>query len=281
MGGTFDAIVLGVGGMGSAACLELARRGQRVLGLEQFPLVHARGSSHGQTRIIRTAYAEHPSYVPLVRRPLRSGTNWNRRPAGICSPNARASTLARPRASTSWACGNRCASIGSRRRRAERQRDQSPLPGVRATGRLFGRPRRGRRLPVRWKNACARRSTRRSASGQTFAPRSQRGNGRAVGDGVEVTTDRGTYRAAKLIVTAGAWATRLLADIGVPLAVMRQTLLWFDVGTRPPSLRRDRFPIFIADVPGEPFYGTAGDRPLSASRSPGTTGRRSCLTRTA
>src|SRR4051812_49307663 len=68
MGGTFDAIVLGVGGMGSAACLELARRGQRVLGLEQFPLVHARGSSHGQTRIIRTAYAEHPSYVPLVRR---------------------------------------------------------------------------------------------------------------------------------------------------------------------------------------------------------------------
>ena len=68
MGGTFDAIVLGVGGMGSAACLELARRGQRVLGLEQFPLVHARGSSHGQTRIIRTAYAEHPSYVPLVQR---------------------------------------------------------------------------------------------------------------------------------------------------------------------------------------------------------------------
>src|SRR4051794_6740851 len=64
----FDVIVLGVGGMGAAACYELARRGQRVLGLEQFPLVHARGSSHGHTRIIRTAYAEHPGYVPLVRR---------------------------------------------------------------------------------------------------------------------------------------------------------------------------------------------------------------------
>src|SRR3954469_21088373 len=68
MSNSFDVIVLGVGGMGSAACFELARRGRRVLGLEQFPLVHARGSSHGHTRIIRTAYYEHPNYVPLLRR---------------------------------------------------------------------------------------------------------------------------------------------------------------------------------------------------------------------
>ncbi|MBX9580975.1 MAG: FAD-dependent oxidoreductase, partial [Gemmataceae bacterium] len=64
----YDVIVLGVGGMGSAACLELARRGRRVLGLEQYPPVHDRGSSHGHTRIIRTAYYEHPDYVPLLRR---------------------------------------------------------------------------------------------------------------------------------------------------------------------------------------------------------------------
>src|SRR5205823_4418818 len=65
---SYDAIVLGLGGMGSAAVFELARRGRRVLGLEQFAPVHARGSSHGHTRIIRTAYYEHPNYVPLVRR---------------------------------------------------------------------------------------------------------------------------------------------------------------------------------------------------------------------
>jgi sarcosine oxidase len=52
---TYDAIVLGVGGMGSAAAFELARRGRRVLGLEQFALAHDRGSSHGQTRVIRKA----------------------------------------------------------------------------------------------------------------------------------------------------------------------------------------------------------------------------------
>ena len=64
----FDAIVLGVGGMGSAALFELARRGRRVLGLEQFSLGHVHGSSHGHTRIIRKAYYEHPDYVPLVER---------------------------------------------------------------------------------------------------------------------------------------------------------------------------------------------------------------------
>ena len=64
----YDAIVLGLGGMGSATLSHLAHRGLKILGIEQYPLVHNRGSSHGHTRIIRTAYAEHPSYVPLVRR---------------------------------------------------------------------------------------------------------------------------------------------------------------------------------------------------------------------
>src|SRR6516162_8216281 len=65
---TFDAIVIGVGGMGSAAAFELSRRGRRVLALEQFAVGHDRGSSHGLTRIIRKAYYEHPDYVPLVCR---------------------------------------------------------------------------------------------------------------------------------------------------------------------------------------------------------------------
>ena len=65
---TFDTIVIGVGAMGSATWYQLARRGQRVLGLEQFDIPHSRGSSHGFTRIIRMAYFEHPSYVPLLRR---------------------------------------------------------------------------------------------------------------------------------------------------------------------------------------------------------------------
>ena len=67
-GRSFDVIVAGVGGMGSATAYHLARRGQRVLGLERYDIPHAMGSSHGVTRIIRLAYYEHPSYVLLMRR---------------------------------------------------------------------------------------------------------------------------------------------------------------------------------------------------------------------
>jgi sarcosine oxidase len=64
----FNTIVIGVGGMGSAVCYELAKRGKRVLGIEQFDIPNDMGSSHGYTRIIRLAYYEHPSYVMLLRR---------------------------------------------------------------------------------------------------------------------------------------------------------------------------------------------------------------------
>src|SRR5213593_4763235 len=68
MTSSYDVIVVGVGGMGSAAVYELARRGVRVLGIEQFDIPHDRGSSHGVNRIIRLAYFEHSDYVPLLRR---------------------------------------------------------------------------------------------------------------------------------------------------------------------------------------------------------------------
>src|ERR1700704_4105453 len=64
----YDVIVVGLGAMGSAAAYQLTRRGQRVLGLDAFPQGHTLGSSHGETRIIRMAYWEHPNYVPLLRR---------------------------------------------------------------------------------------------------------------------------------------------------------------------------------------------------------------------
>jgi sarcosine oxidase len=64
----YDTIVVGIGGMGSAACWQLARRGRRVLGIERFSIPHEHGSSHGLTRIIRLAYHEGPAYVTLLRR---------------------------------------------------------------------------------------------------------------------------------------------------------------------------------------------------------------------
>src|SRR5215467_1494963 len=67
----YDVIVAGLGAMGSAATYQLARRGQRVLGLDRFRPPHTFGSAHGLTRIIREAYFEDPRYVPLVQRAYR------------------------------------------------------------------------------------------------------------------------------------------------------------------------------------------------------------------
>ena len=61
MSNTFDVIIIGLGGMGSATAYQLARRGKRVLGLERYTPAHNLGSSHGKSRIIRQAYFEYPA----------------------------------------------------------------------------------------------------------------------------------------------------------------------------------------------------------------------------
>jgi sarcosine oxidase len=250
---SFDVIMLGVGGMGSAACFELARRGRRVLGLEQFALAHDRGSSHGQTRIIRTAYAEGPAYVPLVRRAFEKWYDLEQ--------------ISGKHLLTECACLN-AGPPGSEH-----------VEGVRASVRQHNLAAEelsaaeiNKRFPFRFPadyvgvierdagflyvEECVRAHCDAAAAfGAEIHAEEPVREWKVVGDGVEVTTDKGTYRSAKLVVTAGAWATRLLADIGVPLRVMRQTLHWFGGDDFGPCVRRDVFPIFIADVPGGPFYG--------------------------
>lgn len=62
----YNTIIIGLGSMGSSALYQLAKRGVKVLGLEQFGIGHTKGSHSGQTRIVRKAYFEHPDYVPLL-----------------------------------------------------------------------------------------------------------------------------------------------------------------------------------------------------------------------
>ncbi|AWM38417.1 Monomeric sarcosine oxidase [Gemmata obscuriglobus] len=254
MSQSFDVIVLGAGGMGSAACFELARRGLKVLGLEQFALVHDRGSSHGHTRIIRTAYAEHPAYVPLARRAFERWYELEQ--------------LTEQHLLTECECLN-AGPPGSEHVEGVRASVRTHnLVAEELNGAEINRRYPAFRFPAEYRGVVER------AAGFLYVEECVRAHldmavecgaeiraeepvraWKVTGSGIEVTTDRGTYHAAKLIVTAGAWATKLLADIGVPLRVMRQTLLWFDIGSRAPLFRRDTFPLFIADVPGAPFYG--------------------------
>jgi sarcosine oxidase len=68
LGPTYDAIVIGLGAMGSATLYQLSRRGARVLGIDRFTPPHAQGSSHGETRITRLAVGEGAVYVPFAQR---------------------------------------------------------------------------------------------------------------------------------------------------------------------------------------------------------------------
>src|SRR4029453_8486823 len=61
----FDVIVVGLGALGSGTCWQLARRGVRVLGVEQFELGHERGPSHDPSRILRRSYHT-AGYVTLA-----------------------------------------------------------------------------------------------------------------------------------------------------------------------------------------------------------------------
>ena len=135
---TYDVIVIGLGGMGSAAASHLAARGQRVLGLERFGPAHDRGSSHGGSRIIRQSYFEDPAYVPLL---LRAYELWDQlaadsgrrrhhadrrpvhRPAGL--PDGRGQPA---RVAGSGTCRTRC----STRPRSAGASRRSPRPTTRS-----------------------------------------------------------------------------------------------------------------------------------------------------
>lgn len=249
----YDVIVLGVGGMGSAALFELARRGRRVLGLEQFAPGHDRGSSHGQTRVIRKAYYEHPDYVPLLRRACERWYDLEQRcgrrlfvecgclsigpPGGEVVPGVR-------RAADQHGLPVEPLTAGELRRRFPAFRFGDDVVAVleREAGFLYVEE------CVRAHADEARRLGADLRDGEPAV------SWEATAGGVVVRTAKGVYAADRLVITAGAWAGRVLAGLGLPLTVLRKVLLWFGTSA-PASLRRDVFPVYMAETPGGLFYG--------------------------
>jgi len=240
----YDAIVLGVGGMGSAAVYQLAARGKRVLGLEQFGLAHDLGSSHGRSRIFRQSYWEGVHYVPLL---LRAYELWRELERERGEPLL---TL-----TGGLFFGHKASRVfeGSLASAREFQISHDLLDGreIRKRFPMFRTEDdfiglyeeiAGMVDPDRVTVSYVEQATRRGAEvrfneavlGFTVLPG---------GEGVEVKTAGGTYTASRLVVAAGPWTGKVLAELGIPLVVQRTLLHWFQPGGT--ALTVGSMPIFL------------------------------------
>ncbi|MDE2572204.1 MAG: N-methyl-L-tryptophan oxidase, partial [bacterium] len=252
----YDAVVVGLGGMGSAALAHLAARGKRVVGLEQFGPAHALGSSHGGSRIIRQAYFEHPSYVPLLLRVYelwrdlerRSGERLMLRTGGLMAGFPESEVVAGAlRSARENGLPHQMLSAAEIRRRFP---VLHPLQNEVA---LYEEP-AGVLFPEACVLAHLRWATEAGAEARFgTALRAWR----AAEHGVELETAAGErIEAETLVITAGAWLGEIAADLHLPLKIERNVMHWFEPIAHAEDFAPDRFPVYILHREGVPmFYG--------------------------
>ncbi|MBX3069258.1 MAG: N-methyl-L-tryptophan oxidase [Thermomicrobiales bacterium] len=256
MAETPDVIVIGLGVMGSSTAYALAKRGLRVLGIDALAPGHDRGSSHGESRIIRQAYHEAPDYVPLIQRSyalwreLEAESNrkllWQNGGLIIGAPDGRtvAGTIKSGQLYNLPYELLSPAEVGKRH------------PGVRLPEDLVAvlEPQAGFVLAAE--------------TVRTFQELA-RANGAALhfdepvlswstnGDGVTVTTGKGSYQANRLVIAAGPWSSSVLADLGLPLEVQRVPNAHF-LSERYDHFDSEKSTVFSLLVPEGHYYAIPG-----------------------
>ncbi len=269
MQNSWDVVVLGLGGVGSSAAFHLSRCGLRVLGIDQFGPAHDHGSSHGQTRIIRQAYFEHPDYVPLLRESYdlwqdleaQSGQTLFHRTGllqvgprdGVVVPGVMRSAAIHglqletidPSAlrmrypqfviDDSW--------LGVFERNAGYLRVEACVLAHLDLAKCHGAVLRYGEKVLAWK---------------------------AAGQGVELQTSNGVERAAKLIVAAGPWARDIFANHGMELRVLRKHMYWYTAEDRR-FQEQSGMPCFFFETEHGYYYGfpAVDERGLKVARHSG------------
>jgi sarcosine oxidase len=249
----YDAIVLGLGGMGSATLFHLARRGLRVLGLERFDLLHDYGSSHGLTRIIRLAYWEHPTYVALLR---RSYELWRELEglAGERLLHITGSVDAGPGGGAIFEGALESSELhGLAHEVLDGDELHRRFPGYRLPRqiRCLYQPDGGFLLPERCDVAHVEQAL---ANGAEVRCREPVIAWEANGGRVRVRTPRGHYEAGRLVICAGPWASKLVPELDRLAVPERQVLAWLQP-PRPEYFRLGAFPVFNLEVEEGRYYG--------------------------
>ena len=259
-----DVIVVGLGAMGAATLLALARRGVSALGIDRFHPPHGMGSSHGETRITRLAVGEGADYAPLV---ARSHALWRELEAetgeqlllqcgGLVMGRRGIATghHGKPAFVERTLEVARQAGIPHEALEADEIRRRWPQMRLEGDEIASWEPSAGIVFPERCIAAQLQVAARLGARTQlgTVVTSIVRD-----GAGFRVETSQGTHRAGRVVVAAGAWVSTLVPALAPVTEARRQVLHWFPVAD-PAAYAPGRFPIFIwmhGAREGDYFYG--------------------------
>ncbi len=248
----FDSIVIGVGGVGSAALWQLASRGERVLGLDQFQPPHKQGSSHGQTRIIRQAYFEHPNYTPLL---LDVYNQWQELSEQTSRQLYHEVGVLQIGPSEGEVIQGVTLSSQTHQLHIEElsAADISQRwPVLRVPEELVGvyEPRAGY-LHV---EQCVQAQLDAAASAGAELRTDVEVQAWQPGPPVRIATTAGDFQSDRLVIAAGAWAASLLHDLGLQLEVRRKSMFWYEPANEARSDYQD-VPCFLYELPAGVYYG--------------------------
>ncbi len=249
----FDVIVVGLGAMGSSAAMQLATRGHSVLGLDAHAPPHTLGSHHGESRIIRKAYYEHPSYVPLLDRTFALWTELAAHSSNRLMTLNGGLMIGRPD-------GELVKGVLESARQHKLQHtmlspdqlaDRVPVFQLDREMVAVLEPDAGILYPetcVRLFLELAKSHGARLHIGEAVS------DWRAGADGVSVKTDHATYRASKLILSAGAWLGQLVPAMRPNLAIERQVVIQVRPRADVARFRPDQLPIFCLEEEDASFF---------------------------
>ena len=249
----YDAIVAGVGGMGSAALYNLAARGWKVLGLDKHDIPNNMGSSHGNSRMIRLSYHEDPSYVTLMR---KSYELWDKLQADtnqellITTGSIRAGY---EHSSMFTGSKTACDIHSIPYEILEGHEVNKRFPGYSFPNDILSvyQPDGGFLVADKCISSYL---TLADELGADIHGREPILEWHPNGDTVEVVTTTSVYTASRLILTAGPWISKLLSNLGPLLETERQVVGWFQT-LDPKMFNPDHFPVFGLEVDIGRFYG--------------------------
>jgi sarcosine oxidase len=254
----YDVAIVGLGAMGSATAYQLARRGRRVVAFDRFAPPHTMGSTHGQTRIIREAYFEHPLYVPLVRRAFdlweelsrASGRVLMKKTGGIMIGPESGALVSGARASAiEHRISHRMLSSAAIRNHFGVFEPMDDWVGVLET-----------RAGVLFAELCVQSflevATRAGAAVHYNDPVVR---WKADGEGVVVHTAHGVYRAERLVLAAGPWMREMVNDLVLPLAVERQMQHWFEPASFAGLFESWRCPVTLWEYAPDRMFAVVPD----------------------